>query len=320
MAQFLYKTVKPSGGDYTSLEACMNANEQDLTGDGWFDVEIDGTWSSADTTAVTIHNYTTTADDYINIYTTSAARHLGVYSTSYYRLLVAGYLSYPLTISSTFVAIVGLQIYGNNTSTAVITITVAQSTINNNIITEIGGNRLVSLSNGGAAWTVKNIFNNIIYTSGSQEGIGIYYYNPGGTINIYNNTIYSCTTGISYYDNYNGGNIKNNLCITNTTDYNLGGSSVTFTNNGSSDLTGNVGFRSMVDTDLFVDTASNYHLKAGAAAIDVGTDLSGTFTDDIDGVTRSGTWDIGADEYVAAGGEVYYTTINNAVICNAIIG
>jgi len=29
MAEFLKKTVKPSGGDYTSLEACMNANEQD---------------------------------------------------------------------------------------------------------------------------------------------------------------------------------------------------------------------------------------------------------------------------------------------------
>jgi len=43
MAEFLKKTVKPADGDYTSLEACMNANEQDLTGDGWFTVEIDGT-------------------------------------------------------------------------------------------------------------------------------------------------------------------------------------------------------------------------------------------------------------------------------------
>src|SRR3990167_4525241 len=83
----LKKTVMPSGGDYTSLEACMNANEQNLvTADQYFDVEIDGTWSSADTTAVTIENYTTDATHYINIYTTSAARHTGKASGNRYML------------------------------------------------------------------------------------------------------------------------------------------------------------------------------------------------------------------------------------------
>ncbi len=88
----LKKTVKPAGqgGDYTSLEECMNANEQDLvTNDLYFDVEIDGDWSGgADTTAVTIHNYTTDATHYINIYTTSAARHRGYYDTDRYRIEV----------------------------------------------------------------------------------------------------------------------------------------------------------------------------------------------------------------------------------------
>ena len=43
------------------------------------------------------------------------------------------------------------------------------------------------------------------------------------------------------------------------------------------------------------------HLKAGADCIDEGTDLSGEgYSDDIDGVTRTGTWDIGADQYVGA--------------------
>ncbi len=52
----------------------------------------------------------------------------------------------------------------------------------------------------------------------------------------------------------------------------------------------------------FVSTSSGYedlHLKEGADAINVGASLSGTFTDDIDGETRSGTWDMGADEYYA---------------------
>jgi len=50
----------------------------------------------------------------------------------------------------------------------------------------------------------------------------------------------------------------------------------------------------------FVSTtggSEDLHLKAGADAINVGTSLSGTFTDDIDGETRSGTWDMGVDEY-----------------------
>ncbi len=42
------------------------------------------------------------------------------------------------------------------------------------------------------------------------------------------------------------------------------------------------------------------HLRPGADAIDAGSDLSGTFTDDIDGQARSGAWDVGADEYSAA--------------------
>jgi hypothetical protein len=43
------------------------------------------------------------------------------------------------------------------------------------------------------------------------------------------------------------------------------------------------------------------HLVSGSALRGVGTDLSGTFTEDIDGDTRS-AWDIGADEFQGGGG------------------
>ena len=60
------------------------------------------------------------------------------------------------------------------------------------------------------------------------------------------------------------------------------------------------------DSAIFVDATNNdYHLLSDAIFIGVGVDLSGSFSDDIDGVTRTGTWDIGADEYVAAGGSTY---------------
>ena len=67
-------------------------------------------------------------------------------------------------------------------------------------------------------------------------------------------------------------------------------------------------------TDQFVSTSAgteDLHLKAGADAINAGTDLSGSFTDDIDGETRpiATYWDMGADEtqlapYIWDGGGV----------------
>ena len=53
----------------------------------------------------------------------------------------------------------------------------------------------------------------------------------------------------------------------------------------------------------FVNPGSgDFHLKAGADAINAGTDLSVNFTDDIDTQTRpiAGVWEIGADETSAA--------------------
>jgi hypothetical protein len=44
--------------------------------------------------------------------------------------------------------------------------------------------------------------------------------------------------------------------------------------------------------------SENLHLQPGSCARDTGIDLSAYFTNDIDGDTRTGTWDIGADEYV----------------------
>jgi hypothetical protein len=53
--------------------------------------------------------------------------------------------------------------------------------------------------------------------------------------------------------------------------------------------------------EVFVDSASvlapDLHLDPNASAIDSGLDLSGQFTRDVDGETRSGAWDIGADEW-----------------------
>ncbi len=59
-------------------------------------------------------------------------------------------------------------------------------------------------------------------------------------------------------------------------------------------------------SDMFVSASGSFdlHLKLGAAAVDVGKDLSATFTNDIDDQQRPAIWDIGADELI---NEVFYS-------------
>jgi len=72
----------------------------------------------------------------------------------------------------------------------------------------------------------------------------------------------------------------------------------------------------------------NFHLKSDSIFKDVGTDLSLDanlpFTDDINSETRSGTWDIGADEYVLtcsnAGGTCKTNSCSTYVSCSTLSG
>ncbi len=313
MASQLLKTVMPSGGDYTSLEACMNANEQNLvTADKYFDVEIDGTWSSADTSAVTIHNYTTDATRYINIYTTSAARHVGVWSTSYYMLNPTGN-NHKIQISGNttpYITIDGLQIFNQATGDVYGGINVDGYTsgvliIKSNIIkssssyTTIRGIRLVANTN-----STINVFNNIIYGFIGSNAVGFW---SQVSCFLYNNTVYDCSTGILSYSIDLGVLAKNNISYNNGTDYSIpvgGRWALASTNNLSKDTTAipyNIYYisKTLTFTNTGAGTEDFHLVSTDTDAIDKGADLSGTFTDDIDGVTRTGTWDIGADEYVS---------------------
>ena len=315
MSQFLYKTVKPAGGDYTSLEACMNANEQDLTGDGWFDVEIDGIWSSADTTPVSIDTYVTTISDYINIYTTNTARHDGTFGGSnFYKLSHSSWDTSHIKIFVHFVTINGLAIDGSSGGYRGGGIQGAYEackglTIKNCILKGMGGDE--------AGWAIYSgyntdltypsyFYNNIIYEDrpANNNAWGIHLY--GRNMYCYNNTVYGNLIGIYFFEDNGTICIKNNNCIGNGTDFS--GTSSDAGYNLSSDDTApgaNSKKSSTLDPDASVSTecisTSDLHLISTANAINSGLDLSTTFTDDIDGETRptgAGTWDIGADEYI----------------------
>ncbi len=299
MATRLLHTVKPSGGDFTTLYAAIehlkSSHPNLVTADVYADIEIDGTWSAADTSAVSISDIVTDSTHYINIYTTTAARHKGIYSLNYYMIDVNSYLAVPITSGIQYVTFNGLQIIHGNYANSLAAF--SNNTIKNCLITGASYSGLYVRD-------VSNIiaYNNIIYNCGDY---GIYG-DPDGANNytFYNNTIYGCNKGIQCADSYNRGTIiiRNNLCIGNTTDYGINLTyTESFTNNGSSDTTGTAGLTSLVAATEFVDptgTPPDFHLKAGATSIDAGVDLSGTFTEDIDEQTRffGAAWDIGADE------------------------
>lgn len=303
MAEFLKKTVKPSGGDYTSLEACMNANEQDLTGDGWFTVEIDGTWSSADTSAVTVHNYTTTTSDYINIYTTTTARHKGIYSTSYY-LLYPSTDSFPLWVSinsdTSKITINGLQVDGRNKTGTYgegnggcihSEYYTANVTITNNLIRSATCSGIDCMHLRGSSSLIAN---NIVYSQNQDAySNAICYLNSSDLcdVKICNNTCYGFYR--SFYKD-EAVPLYNNL-IMNAGSVGIYGAMPTGSNNATYDGSGDdspltngmVNYTTYADYFVSVTSGSeDFHLKAGSPFINKGADLSGIFTNDIIGTTR----------------------------------
>jgi len=108
------KTVKPSGGDYTSLSA-WEAGQQKIIASG--DTEQAECYAMADTTAAAIDGWTTAADAYIRIYTPTSERHAGVWDTAKYRLEAA---THVLTITEEHVRVEGLQVRMTSTTAAAI--------------------------------------------------------------------------------------------------------------------------------------------------------------------------------------------------------
>ncbi len=320
-AQFLYKTVKPSGGDYSSMEAAVHGNEQDLTGDGWFDLEADGTWSSADTTKVNIHNYTTTALDYINIYTTSAARHPGCWANSspYYRLYYNGTNDGAslLNIVGNYVTVTGLQLFYDSTNydygsnTLGVGVSQHHVTVDKCIVIHNRGTPFFYSDYGENPLTIRN---SVFLRNNDSESAGYAFYiaHYTGADNLWpidNCVFVHLGSGTAFYYNSNSPSsqtVRNSYAhsASGTGFASSTGNGETFTtttcaSSDGSNSTATVAYSTATFTNVTAGT-EDFHLPNTSSDLyDAGTDLSGTFTDDIDGQTRV-QWDIGADEYVSA--------------------
>lgn len=140
------------------------------------------------------------------------------------------------------------------------------------------------------AFIIQNLLSGAVNCLAYESAIGFRSNFSGVGAKFYNCTAYGCGTG---FEATAGAPIaKNCVAEGNTTNW-FG----TWTKTTCTDEDGVV----------FVNTATDdYHLDStDTAAKDQGTDLSAdatyAFDDDIDGDTRSGSWDIGFDENLSAG-------------------
>ncbi len=297
---------------YTSLTSWEAAEQKDLVQADEISVaQIEGNWTSADTSAVYISGWTTDATHYIKIFTTSEARHLGIWSDSKYRLESSATV---FSVAEENVRIEGLQIKQNDDSNssryAIKLSPTAQSNfyLAGNIIK--GNSDTTGFFSHGIGTTIGYagsfvyIWNNIIYdfnSNGTGAGIDI---GSNHTAYIYNNTINNCYLGIRHTITAYA---KNNI-VQNTAGDSYSGSTIFDTSsdyNISDDDTSTGGVNDKINqTVSFVSTTTdteNFHLQSGdSSAKDAGTDLSAdaviAVTTDIDRGVRSGIWDIGADE------------------------
>lgn len=301
------KTVKSAGGDYTSLSAWEAAQQADLTATD--EIRQAEVYDFTDTTAVDINGWTTDATRYIRVYMAAANGHAGTWNTSKYNLTVNTSSVHSLTIQENYVRIEGLQIAGihadsqhgidiSNTGNA------ASSDIRLDriIVSDCGGTSTVlhCIKQNTGLLTVRN---SVLYGNHAGDGFSA----VGGTSNLDNVTV--GLVGRNGFENsFGAGTITLRNCYAHKGSGSCYDGTISRTTCAHSSATVHAGSTASIaySTANFTNVTAgseNLHLVSGASAtlLTGGTDLSGTFTTDIDGETRS-DWSIGADEFIAATG------------------
>lgn len=312
-------TNETSGANaaYTTLAVFEAAEDTDLTDAGGDIMQVYLTGASADTTAVIFTDWLTSNACYIELIGDWNAATDGTYSTSKYRLIVQN--AYAIELYQNTVMCIkmrNLQIYNNDVNTdgigAISFGIIQQSTVTISNCLLRGNNdadwydRAINIDANTNMRAY--IYNNVIYDWGGNIGADVcaIYANANAPSRTYceNNTLHNNFFGINAADT---GVVAINNIVSDSGNANAYiGTFATGTDYNATDGTDNIGVGTHNQTSRTItwvnEAGDNFHIQAGDTGVqDWGTStVFCGFTTDIDGETRSGSWDIGADEYASA--------------------
>jgi len=332
------RTVKTTGGDYTSLNAWEVGQQSDLVSEN--KRRTAECYAMQDTISVTFDGWTTSSTRYIKAYTPVSGRHDGKWNTSKYYLRVQG--SWSIATYEQFLILEGIQaevteawvsprrVFTINNSNA----SNGQIEINScifqpgNTNTQVGSGINLPYIFGLTSVTV-NVRNSIIQGFSATGGRGVTITEADFTLNVYNSVITGNETGINQsagiatlincaiFNNVNdvSGTVTPTYCAGDDSVFGSGTGNIRWLN-GATDW--NANFTEYVSGDVSLKPTS-------PDLIDNGTDLNASgVIDDIIGTARPqvANFDIGAFEYVETASLVTLdgtisTTTNLAAQLNA---
>jgi hypothetical protein len=292
-----------SAGNYFEI----SGSGDDLGASAVAVAKIDGTWTSADSTACDINGWTTDYDNYIKIYTTSEARHLGKWDDTKYRIQYSTAASAEgIDIWESYVFVDGVQIEVTAASGFPLGIRAMSPepgiiTISNNIVAAkmSGTANVIGISGHPNNYATLRVVNNIVYDL--TTGIRSYSANSSATY-MYNNTAIDCGAGFSRAtapayalnniaqgctDGYNG-------TFEASSDFNISNIDSDAPNATFSTSALTVSFVNSINNDFRLAEYDTVARDSGTSAPLTDSNLS--FYADIQGTARGYAWDIGADE------------------------
>jgi parallel beta helix pectate lyase-like protein len=300
-----------AGGDGTT-NATAGANRAYVSLSAWeaarqgvlADVEqaVCESGGNTDTTACTIDGSTTDATKYMEVTASATGRHAGVLSTggTKYLLSVNAAFAAALTLSDPFTRVSGIQVRDTSaggTSGMAITVTAATCLIDAVLISDASGDGL-NLTTGCGGTAVRNC---VVYGY-AGEGANVRFGEAvtidnctfaGGTAGVghgggASQVVRNCYAGNTSSQDFTDGDVSNPVYTTCRCEDGIHGTATAYATGSGARFTN------------ITAGSENFHIQSGSALIGAGTDLSATFTTDVDGATRSAPWDVGADEFVSA--------------------
>lgn len=253
---------------------------------------------------LTVDGFTASETNYVKITSPVGERHTGVLNTgAKIDTSSAGTMIDLLDVS---IRLSYIEMNGdstNSTNNEIIDVNATNTRVENMLIQGDEGENRGYLVDGGF---IGRISNTLFYRVGGTNRSAVEAAG-GATLHAYNITVFD-GTGVGYSDITATSNLQNCSCFattsncfngleTNEVDYSI-------SYDGTADDFG--GIENQVNkkdtTSYFVNLTTDFHIKNNASVlISAGTDLSGDanypISNDFDNQTRSGKWDVGADQF-----------------------